>query len=360
MNDAGKRSKAICILGMHRSGTSTVARAVNLLGAYIGRPEDMMETNEYNPMGYWEHKDVVSLHDRIFRKFGLKWDVTLPMEDKIFRSQEMAPFREELVDLVKAKFLSHDLWVWKDPRTTLFFPLWKDVLSELGVELCCIFAVRNPLDVANSHKKRDGFDIDRSLGIWQNYNLAALQYTNGLPRSFLSYDHFLADWEKELRRCTSALNIDWPEDSEKYRTDVSAFIRVDLRHSKSDMEDLKKAGVPDPVIELYALLMNLVESTSADDTSCQDTMERLLKELMLYSRFFRQNMLQYFDQILQIEAKNVQIVAKNAEIVAKNAEIATKSAQNLELSKEIENLRKSYSWRITAPLRVLMRLLLRK
>jgi len=31
-----RKSRAICILGMHRSGTSAITRAVNLLGAYLG------------------------------------------------------------------------------------------------------------------------------------------------------------------------------------------------------------------------------------------------------------------------------------------------------------------------------------
>jgi hypothetical protein len=53
---------AICILGMHRSGTSVTARAINLLGAYLGEEKDLMPHNPYNPEGFWERQDIYDLH----------------------------------------------------------------------------------------------------------------------------------------------------------------------------------------------------------------------------------------------------------------------------------------------------------
>ena len=52
------KSTAIAILGMHRSGTSVTARVVNLLGAYIGEGEEMMEPDPNNPAGYYEHLPI--------------------------------------------------------------------------------------------------------------------------------------------------------------------------------------------------------------------------------------------------------------------------------------------------------------
>ncbi len=54
MKEVEKKPRAICILGMHRSGTSTVTRAVNLLGAYLGQNADLMPPTLDNPEGYWK------------------------------------------------------------------------------------------------------------------------------------------------------------------------------------------------------------------------------------------------------------------------------------------------------------------
>lgn len=43
------KSKAICIIGMHRSGTSAITHAVNLLGAHLGEKADMMPPSPDNP-----------------------------------------------------------------------------------------------------------------------------------------------------------------------------------------------------------------------------------------------------------------------------------------------------------------------
>ena len=52
------KPRTICILGMHRSGTSTVARAVNLLGVSLGEDAKMMPPSPDNPEGYWEHVEI--------------------------------------------------------------------------------------------------------------------------------------------------------------------------------------------------------------------------------------------------------------------------------------------------------------
>ena len=50
--------KAVIVLGMHRSGTSALARVVNLLGVSLGRTDDMMQPNEINPKGFWENQSL--------------------------------------------------------------------------------------------------------------------------------------------------------------------------------------------------------------------------------------------------------------------------------------------------------------
>lgn len=56
--DRTNNSQATCILGMHRSGTSALAQVVHLLGADIGKNEDLIPAEPANAAGYWERRDV--------------------------------------------------------------------------------------------------------------------------------------------------------------------------------------------------------------------------------------------------------------------------------------------------------------
>ena len=58
----------VCIAGMHRSGTSLVARLLNLTGVYLGPEERMIPPKPDNPTGFWENLDFVHLNDQILTK----------------------------------------------------------------------------------------------------------------------------------------------------------------------------------------------------------------------------------------------------------------------------------------------------
>ena len=68
------QARVICTLGMHRSGTSLVARLLSLLGVHLGPDERVLTAGEDNPKGYWEHRSFVDLNDEILARFGGRWD----------------------------------------------------------------------------------------------------------------------------------------------------------------------------------------------------------------------------------------------------------------------------------------------
>lgn len=292
-------SKAICLLGMHRSGTSAVARAVNLLGAYLGEQDDLMSPAPENPEGFWERVDIVALDDRILRHHKRSWAANMPLPENWHRSEGVSHLRRELVELVRKAFLGHRVWAWKDPRTSVVFDIWKDALSELGVELSCVFVIRNPLDVARSLRKRNGFTEEKSFGIWFNYNISALKASAGLKRVFVSYDRFMCDWEAELERCSSALGLPWPKDISELKKEVGSFIRPELRHSVSGLDDLKRSGAPYPVVELYQMLAAASAAAEPGEGFCQRA-DELFKEFSSYSRFFGDDMARLRDLELKL------------------------------------------------------------
>ena len=73
----------LLVVGMHRSGTSAVAKTINLLGAEL--PSHLMPAHaEFNAAGYWESQEVADLNDQILMAAGSCWDDVLPIDpDKL-------------------------------------------------------------------------------------------------------------------------------------------------------------------------------------------------------------------------------------------------------------------------------------
>src|ERR1700726_3099667 len=71
----GRNQSVICVLGMHRSGTSVLTRVLNFLGVQLGSHAALtMEPVAYNPKGYWEHHELTSISDAIIKRHGGSWD----------------------------------------------------------------------------------------------------------------------------------------------------------------------------------------------------------------------------------------------------------------------------------------------
>jgi len=65
-------SRAIVVVGMHRSGTSAVARALAALSVYLG--DNFLDAQPENPTGYWEDRGIVELNERVLKSLQLTWD----------------------------------------------------------------------------------------------------------------------------------------------------------------------------------------------------------------------------------------------------------------------------------------------
>jgi len=254
-------SKAICILGMHRSGTSAIARAVNLLGPHIGSPEHLMKPIEGdNPHGFWENLNLYRLHEKILSYFSGSWDSIVPLPEGWWKEPGMGLYREELRNLILSEFAGHALWMWKDPRTSLLLPLWKEVMKELGIEVDYLLCVRNPLDVAASLSRRNNLSKDKSLALWLLHNASGLLWTNGEKRMLVNYDDLIEDWEPPLRKISTTFGIPWPQDEEGLRASMKEFLRPEDRHSLASAALLlNDRNVAEAVKEMYRLLLEALE-----------------------------------------------------------------------------------------------------
>lgn len=319
------KARAICILGMHRSGTSAVTRAVNLLGAHLGDNTDLMLAGPDNPEGFWERNDIVALHDHILESFKLNWDTSLPLPTGWEGSEEVGPFREQARNII-VNMNQHGLWAWKDPRTCLFLPMWKKLLCDLGTELSTIFVSRNPLDVAHSLARRNGFSLNKAYGIWFNYTLTALQSLSDVPTVFLSYDSLFDLGETELKRCAEVIGLSWPKEGSIAVQQLQTLLKPSLRHSFSNEVDLHNA--PRPVQELYALTCDLVKQGAVYSVP-QDLLAPLAASFSQYSLFFR------FDFEQLTERDREKSASATAETEAIQAQLEKRTAWCKQLEKDL-------------------------
>ena len=65
---------AVCIAGMHRSGTSMVAHILHDCGLDLGPREKWKTVGHSNPDGFWEHVDFLNINDEILHRFDGGWD----------------------------------------------------------------------------------------------------------------------------------------------------------------------------------------------------------------------------------------------------------------------------------------------
>jgi hypothetical protein len=57
------KDKLIVVLGMHRSGTSTVTKSLELMGVGLGA--NLHPAGFDNPKGFWEDRERIEINDKL-------------------------------------------------------------------------------------------------------------------------------------------------------------------------------------------------------------------------------------------------------------------------------------------------------
>ena len=178
----------IAVVGMHRSGTSVVTRLINLLGASLGREDDLHSEGSGDPP-HWESAALVAMNDRILREFGCTWYAGPALPDGWVRSDAAERLLPAMREAFAGVYSGTAPWVWKDPRLCLTLPLWRRILN-IGA---AVFVHRAAGPVATSLRRRNRFPLWYGLALWNRYNHAAMAAGAGLPLVSLSFERLIAD-----------------------------------------------------------------------------------------------------------------------------------------------------------------------
>ncbi|MBQ7617417.1 MAG: glycosyl transferase family 1 [Desulfovibrio sp.] len=200
-----KGKKLILVLGMHRSGTSVVTRALKVFGIELGHGH---LARADNPKGFFEYPPLVLLDEAIFKALKLDWFSVKPCQSKALYELVRGPLGEKGLYLLESCLSQDQIFALKDPRLCRLLPFWRMLACLLKLELSCVLCLRAPELVAASLAKRDGLSLASSHALWTIYVREALVYSKGLPRILLSYDQLLEEPKLELARLARFLNLE--------------------------------------------------------------------------------------------------------------------------------------------------------
>lgn len=237
----GKHRSPVCITGMHRSGTSMVARLLNLCGLYLGEEGHLMPANPENPEGYWEHVQFVNLNDDLLSFLGGGWDFPPATPQGWLDDPKLAPLMEKATKLCN-EFRNREPWGWKDPRNSLTIDFWKAVFPDIKVVIC----VRNPREVAKSLHKRGVSSNAFGFHLWKTYNETLLASLEPEQCLITHYESYFINPREELKRVAAFAGLNASEDRLR---EAAAAIKASLRRNRAST-----AGLPQDISRLYERL----------------------------------------------------------------------------------------------------------
>ena len=233
---------ALVVLGMHRSGTSSVAGALTLLGA--AAPRTLVAAAEDNPRGFWESNVVMALDDVLLAEAGSSWSDWR----RLPRALHPAGARDRIVGALDGEFGDAATIVLKDPRMCRLFPAWRAAIQAAGYDPLVITPLRHPSEVAASLVARNPITREQGLRLWLRHVLDAEHASRGLPRHFMRWSSFMSDWRSEVALINARLGTALAPAADDGGAEIDAFLTPDLQRQKTE------APTPALVSQAWSLL----------------------------------------------------------------------------------------------------------
>jgi hypothetical protein len=276
------RPVALFVVGFGRSGTSALTRVLSLCGAAL--PPRLLGATSENPLGFFEPREVIHLNQAILRHSGSSgYDLTLRAqtgETNAKNADWITKIRSYLSTLPAAPIV-----VIKEPKLTAVSGLWFEAARLSGFDVTAVIAVRHPQEVIGSLDKRArGQRYVRSSpelvsAWWLKYTLLAERNTRGVPRVFVEYTNLLADWRREVKRMSTALDIDLVAQDEAA---IDQFLTPELRHHQ------QRGPMPEPFgTDWMATAYEALSAAARDEAWDESELDRVLEAYGACERGFQ-------------------------------------------------------------------------
>jgi hypothetical protein len=239
----------VCVTGMHRSGTSITARALQLLGVSLGAGDRLMAPGPDNPAGYWENRDIKELNDELLARLGGAWDQPPVLDRGWEQDASLDSLRTRASDVLDDAFGAQrsgpGLIGWKDPRLSLLLPFWRTVTPIATT----VVVIRDPAEVAASLRARNGIQAPQAAMLWLRYLFAAIAND---PGHLLVRDRdFFVDLPGTLAAAAAHLGL--PPPGPGIAADARQSLDPSLRHHVAAAADMVDDN---PLVALAAAVWN--------------------------------------------------------------------------------------------------------
>ncbi len=153
----------VCILGMHRSGTSSLAGSLEERGLFLG---EVVNQAKFNVKGNKENLERMKINDELLALNGGSWDSP---PDQMTWNDDLRARRDAHI----ARYQDVKSWGFKDPRTLFTWPFW----DEAGQETQFVGTFRHPMAVEKSLMRRGAHLAPKvpAVALWKLYNIKLLE-----------------------------------------------------------------------------------------------------------------------------------------------------------------------------------------
>ncbi|MBS41802.1 MAG: sulfotransferase family protein [Nocardioides sp.] len=280
--------KVLFVAGAGRSGTSTMAGLMQILGLHVPKPE--VAADETNPKGFGEPQWVVEHHDRLLKEAVVQVSDSRP--DAWFETGRVSTREVERIataDWLEGHFgVSRELVV-KDPRLSWFLGLWRVAAVRTGGTPVFATMLRPPAEVVGSKQTYYANKLGSAhlAASWLNMLLHTERGTRdstGLAdgdtrtggRVFVRYADLLDDWTRTTMHVGETLQLQHVlhANSEQIR-DGHRFVDPSLRRMSQTLADL---GLPPTLHELVGQTweeLNKLAEPGGDTPEVHATLDQL-------------------------------------------------------------------------------------
>ncbi|GAB3195416.1 hypothetical protein GCM10027062_02290 [Nocardioides hungaricus] len=273
--------KVLFVAGAGRSGTSTMAGLMKIMGLHVPQPE--VVADETNPKGFGEPQWVVEHHDRLLREANVQVSDSRP--DAWFETGRVATREQERIrtaDWLGEHFAVNPELVVKDPRLSWFLGLWRVAAIRAGATPVFATMLRPPAEVVGSKQTyyQNRLGSAHLAASWLNMLLHTERATRESVadggRVFVRYADLLDDWTRIVMGAGERLGLQHVlhARSEAIR-DGHRFVDPSLRRMTQTLDDL---GLPPRLHELVGQTweeLNRLADPGGDTPAAHRTLDQL-------------------------------------------------------------------------------------
>ncbi|MBQ7739181.1 MAG: glycosyl transferase family 1 [Desulfovibrionaceae bacterium] len=253
-----KLANLVLVLGMHRSGTSVLTRALPVFKIDIG--QHYLARSD-NPKGFFEDATFVKLNELLLKNLGLSWQDPNAISTSTLLALANGEMGQLAAKYLETLFAAQSWFGLKDPRASRLLPFWLDVAKKLNINVKPILSLRHPFNVAASLAKRDGFSREKSSKLFVAYLKDCLQSLGELKVLVISYDALLKDTEGQILRLANFFNLD--VDAKQMTIFSQSFLEEDLRHHQNLTAGVDLDASTKEALKIYTALLPKAYEPSA-------------------------------------------------------------------------------------------------